>query len=147
MDVQERFWSKVIKTEGCWNWTAAKDMSGYGRFGLGGKNLRAQRVAWLLTNGEVPKGLCVCHTCDNRVCVNPKHLWLGTNDDNMKDKAKKGRSHRMPNNRFGAKLSSSIASEIRDMYRTTKMTQVELALKFGVSRGCIGHIVRSETWA
>jgi hypothetical protein len=97
----ERFWSKVDHSSGpdaCWPWTGCCSEKGYGQIGAGGSArtaLRAHRVAWELAAGEpVPDGLCVLHNCDNPPCVNPDHLWLGTNDDNVRDRNEKGRRAR-----------------------------------------------------
>jgi hypothetical protein len=93
-EVAERFWTKADMTGGlwsCWPWTGAVSSKGYGRFNLAGINRTASRIAWSLTNGPVPAGLQVLHTCDNPPCVNPQHLWLGTNADNAADSLAKGR--------------------------------------------------------
>ncbi len=93
--VAERFWAKVRKGEGCWLWVGAKQHNGYGYLHSGGhsirKPLRAHRVSWELHNGPIPDGLRVLHSCDTPCCVNPAHLFLGTQSDNMKDCAAKGR--------------------------------------------------------
>lgn len=90
----DRFWPKVRKGGGCWEWTASMS-HGYGQIGVGGKSGRphhAHRVAWELTNGAIPAGLFVCHHCDNKKCVRPDHLFLGTAKDNNQDRARKGRN-------------------------------------------------------
>ena len=91
--IQERFWAKVDKSGGddaCWNWVGSK-RHGYGQFWDGKKPAIATRFIWQKINGEIPSNFYVCHSCDNPSCVNPRHLWLGTHGDNVRDMFKKKR--------------------------------------------------------
>jgi hypothetical protein len=90
------FLSKIEKTDTCWLWTGAQIPKGYGMFWYGGKLGYAHRYSYLVYKGIIPKELHVCHTCDNPSCVNPEHLWLGTNLDNRLDSKTKGRIKKGP---------------------------------------------------
>jgi DNA-binding XRE family transcriptional regulator len=134
----DRLLSKVRMDgdSGCWNWTASKFGVGYGQFKLNGKMRLAHRVSWELHNGAIPDGMHVCHTCDNRACINPEHLFLGNNADNVADKVAKGRQVRH-------KLTESDVLAIR---AAEGVSQARLASKFGVARSLISNIRNRTIW-
>lgn len=146
LSIAERFWSKVNihnKNE-CWEWTGGKTGNGYGSFYFSGWCI-AHRAAWILTYGTIPKGLCVLHHCDHPWCMNPNHLFLGTNADNVADRVHKGRSARMcgeENPR--AKLVKSDRLEICRLYEETNLYQREIAEIFGVTQTTISRVVRCD---
>jgi hypothetical protein len=147
----DRFWPKVMKSAGCWEWTAGRfeDKSGktYGAFYAGRKKRMdfAHRVSWELVNGPVPDGLRVLHMCDNKKCVRPDHLFLGTQKDNVCDMINKGRNYIARGVGNGnAKLTEDQVRRIRVAYKNTH-TGAELAAKFGVSRSHISYVV-SRNW-
>ena len=86
-----RFWKKVRKTDCCWIWTGAVSSNGYGHIGIDGKMILAHRASYALKNGEIKKGLQVNHHCDNKLCVNPEHLYAGTQKQNIADCISRGR--------------------------------------------------------
>lgn len=146
--IEKRFWNFVAKTDYCWNWIGSKN-DGYGQIGLGSKLLRAHRFSYQLHNGEIPKGMFVCHKCDNRACVNPDHLWLGTNEENQKDMRMKHRDNYGSYNgekHHKAKLVKENIPEIKKLYKSGKFTQQELAELFGVHQTVISYIILNKIW-
>ena len=156
-DAEDRFWDKVKIGDGCWEWTAGKNSYGYGQFRIGKATIGAPRVAWVMQNGPVPAGLFVCHHCDNRACVRPSHLWLGTNADNTADKMAKGREARgammEPKNRARgvrhgrAKLSEAQVVEIRTRSAAGHRQNAAIAREFGVATTTVHSIVKRRRWA
>lgn len=138
--IPERFWEKVTKSPiGCWLWQGHISRLGYGKF----MGKHAHRIAWSLTNGSIPDDLDVCHHCDNTMCVNPEHLFLGTASDNMKDCVSKGRLDHHGEKNSNAKLTEALVREIR----STTLTQRQLAARFGVSKSNIYYIQKGLTWS
>ena len=116
MNNKERFWSKVNIKDllDCWEWTATKTPNGYGQFTVDRKKIQTHRLAWEFTYGKIPEGLCVLHKCDNKACVNPAHLFIGTHNDNMQDMIKKNRqSHNTGQLNGNNKLTQNQVLEIR----------------------------------
>lgn len=150
--IEVRFWSKVEKTDGCWEWKGRKLPKGYGKIGFKGKEEYAHRVSWILHFGEIPRKIQVCHTCDNPSCVRPSHLFLGTNSDNQLDCEMKGRRNRPKDFQVGssnnkAKLTESDVMEIRIMYASGQYKQKHLAELFGVGETTVTDILIGNKWS
>jgi hypothetical protein len=145
-ETKERFWNKVDRksSHDCWEWQGFRRHE-YGGFVFQKKKKYAHRFAWELENGEIPLKMIVCHTCDNTLCVNPKHLFLGTDLDNARDRSEKGRTPAGIKSGM-AKLTEKDVKEIRKLYAIGEYTQIELGKTYRVSQNCIGYIVRKETW-
>lgn len=159
----ERFLSMIVKPDGddgCWIWNASYGSTGYGQMYLNGKLMGAHRAAYILFNDEIPEmpgfhGGCVCHACDNRACVNPAHLFVGTIADNNIDRATKGRSggwakdrsaQRGPNHPR-AKLNQDQVDEIRNILNSGLFNQKEVARAYDVSPCTVSSIYRGVTYA
>lgn len=143
----ERFWSKVKKTKNCWNFFGAFTRDGYGQLGIDGQMRRAHRVSWIIHKGIIPKSTYVLHKCDKRNCVNIKHLYLGTQLDNMRDMVERKRnSDNNGEKNPRAILKNSDVLRIRKIYSRGKTKQKELAKKFNVDQVTISHILRKYTW-
>lgn len=144
--IAERFWEKVRKSDGCWEWTGAMAY-GYGRIGVapGVSPAPAHRVSWELHHGPLAPGAVVCHRCDNRRCVRPDHLFIGSQADNMRDMHAKGR-HAYGERDGTAKLTEAEAREIIRRYRLGE-TQQGLAVAFRVRKSTVCRVVRGIRWA
>lgn len=144
-----RFENKIDKSGDCWEWTACTTINGYGHFGLNGKLHHAQRIAYELYIGPIPEGMDVLHTCDNRKCVNPKHLWIGTHADNMADMKAKGRGRgklQWGETNSSAKLTECDVRMIREL-RKRLVPVLWLADWFGVRDSCISRVANGKRWS
>ncbi|GAA3882836.1 HNH endonuclease [Haloarcula argentinensis] len=149
--VSGRFWSKVDKgdAEDCWEWQAARSDSGfgngrgYGQFKFDGSMRNAHRIAYALENGD-PEGELVLHKCDNPGCVNPSHLYLGDQSDNVQDMFERGRKSHSGDDNPPSKLQRSDVVEIK--HRLSDETHSSIAEDFGVSRSTISMISSGDNW-
>jgi hypothetical protein len=148
----ERFWAGKQVVKDCWVWQGMIDKHGYGSVTYQYRVKRVHRLAWELTHGPIPDGLSVLHTCDNRVCYNPDHLWLGTQKDNMRDMVAKGRARQgthlsSPGEKHPmAKLTAVQVTEIRERYAAGGITLLTLGAEYGVTETNISMIIRRQTW-
>jgi hypothetical protein len=162
IDMRLRFWAKVNKTGGgCWLWMGMPDDKGYGHLRVEGKKTLAHRISWKLHNGCIPAELFVLHSCDNPSCVNPAHLFTGTQVDNMKDMAQKGRGRGAMGDRNGMRLypenvlrgeanpRSKLSEEtVRQIFRSVRSgaTYRHVAQGAGVSCGTVSDIINGRAW-
>ena len=167
----DRFWSKVDKDGPvpehvpeigqCWIWTGGVDAHSYGSIAVGRTMIRAHRMSWNVHVGPVPDGLNVLHRCDNPPCVNPAHLWLGTQKDNARDRERKGRGNQVKGERHGlrlhpervargsrhhaAKIDETTVREIRRS-RDSGDSLLTIAKRFGLHFGTVSKIVHRRLW-
>lgn len=147
----ERLMSRIdVRGEDdCWPWTGAIGTWGYGTFWLNGKNFNSSRAAYLLLVGPITDGSVVCHKCDNPPCCNPRHLWLGTQGDNVRDCSGKGRSRGLfsanCHPRHLAKLTPEKVLDARRRFQSGE-TQIAIGRALGVHSSVISRAVRGCTW-
>lgn len=152
-DVATRFAQKYQPepNSGCWLWLDAPGADGYGRLQVAGRAHKAHRISYQLHCGPIPEGMLVCHRCDNPLCVNPTHLFVGSNADNMKDMARKGRAKRMKNPLPGeangrALLTEAQARELLALYAGGQMRLADIARRFGISVAQAQKIGIGRAW-
>lgn len=140
-----------IEVEGdnsCWIWIKSRNNKGYGQIGVFGKTMSAHRLCYALVFGTFPKKLHVCHICDNPACINPFHLFLGTQSDNLKDAFRKGKMHPPINCLRNEKYAGSkiTLSEVKEIRKAKGKTQRQLAAQYRISRNHVGAIRRGICW-
>lgn len=145
MSLAERFNLRVCKGPGCWEWTGPLTKGGYGQFIFKGVWKKAHRWAYEIFKGIIPCGMCVLHLCDNPCCVNPDHLRLGTQRDNVQDCVSKNR-HARHERMSNAKINMEIASKIRELYRPHIFGIKRLAKHFGISLNIVRRVLGGIAW-
>lgn len=138
----KRLLARIDYKSGCWLWRGAKNSGGYGWIKIDRRMISAHRFSWTVYKGQIPNGICVCHVCDNRHCVNPDHLFLGTHQDNSNDMKQKGRSLAGERNP-AAKLTLGDVEAIR---ACDGLSQVKLAEFFGVNYRTVSAILNNKIW-
>lgn len=141
--VQSRFWDKVKKSDGCWEWQGAVGSHGYGNFYDGTKYWTAHRYSHFMNKGDI--GLFVLHSCDNKRCVNPAHLRSGTAKENTADMVKRGQITSGEKS-YWSKLTENDVLNIRKLYRDGVGTQEEIGRKYGVGQAAIFKIIHKQRW-
>lgn len=157
MIVESRFWAKVDKSgpvvphvEGideCWVWTGSINCGGYGTLSVDGRSTLAHRASWNLANGEIPGGQYVLHRCDNRSCVRPGHLFLGTYRDNAQDRKAKGRGGYLKGSSNGASVLGEAEVAMVKAALHAGVAPKDIANRIGVSRAAISTIRTGENWS
>lgn len=138
-DLKIKLEKHTTKTDKCWTWNRSKNKQGYGSLMHRCKVWKVHRASYIAYKGEIPDGLQVLHTCDNPSCVNPDHLFLGTNLDNVNDRVKKGRT------KFRSKLTIEQVQEIKKLL-ALGVTMKRLANDYNVSDVCICYIKQGKSW-
>jgi len=142
--LDEKFWSSVDTKYDCWTWRYSKDKDGYGKEKRNYRDIRAHRLSYEMHIGPIPKGMFVCHRCDNPSCVRPSHLFLGSAKDNSQDSVNKHRiSH--GERRPCSKLKSYQVLQIKE-YLNSGCTLKELAKRYHVSTSTISLIKTNKSW-
>lgn len=137
----------VDENTGCWEWQRHKNEDGYGTVRLNGKMWKAHRAAYALFVGDIAADMRVCHRCDNPGCVNPEHLFLGTQLDNIQDMLTKGRGNKPNGTRVNtAKLTEEIVLKIRELYATGEYSQAKLAKMFSVAQPQVCRLINRTSW-
>jgi HNH endonuclease len=142
LDLEQAFWKYVGKRTGCWNWKASVGNHGYGQLTFLQQKYTAHRLSWELNRGPIPDGLCVLHHCDNRRCVNPDHLFLGTRAENLVDMTQKGRRARGASH-GRRRLTESQVKQVLASNESVKT----LAQALGVTDSAIYLIKNRQRWA
>lgn len=142
----DRFWAKAVRSGGCLVWTGPGKGNGYGTTHFRGSVMSAHRAAYILSKGPIPEGMNVCHSCDNRACVNPDHLWLGTQSENLMDMVQKGRQVLSPMRGEGHPKAKLTATQAIEICRSPESPSV-LARRYGVSRALIREVRLGNAWA
>jgi hypothetical protein len=141
------FWAKVSKTDSCWNWTASKFWCGYGRFAADRVGWYAHRLSWTIHYGKIPTGMLVLHHCDNRSCVRPDHLFLGTHKTNRDDCISKGRANPLRGEHHpNARLSRDDVAEIRRLCKIALFSHREIGEQFGIKQAQVSRINVGLSW-
>lgn len=148
---EQRLWDRVVKggPDECWLWTGRPTRAGYGQLQVNGRHAYAHRFSYELHYGPIPPGMYVCHTCDVRNCVNPRHLWLGTHLDNIADAARKGKYRNRSagvRRSVGAKRAKLSPEQVVAIRADRTSSTRELATRYGVGREAVARIRRGQTW-
>lgn len=149
--LRERFDAKWIPepNSGCWLWEAFTNAGGYGQMTIGKRSdgtILAHRAAWIIYRGDIPEGLGVLHRCDNPPCVNPDHLFLGTEKDNMQDCSRKNRVNKTIKLRGVDHANSKLNEAAVRHIRSTRGNTAALAAEYGVTTANIKYVRRGVTW-